>query len=181
MRRNFAILTVGLALSVSLCIPATEQARADTDHGCGSLQNIGSENYGRVDTSHGALYFTQPHEVYGDDFCNIGIPVNGQFQILDDETGAGGCLSVNTSDGEVIMESAAACGTSGGKGYPWDRWTAISIQYHSNQLWMFQSVYEPGFCIENDQSSLLSVATTYYEPCDPSNHYQWFGWQGSNL
>ena len=70
-------------------------------------------------------------------FCNVGISVNGEFGIATENPSRDvtGCFSMNTTYDDVNIDSASACALNGGAGYPWDRWNAISIEYHGNQLW----------------------------------------------
>ena len=84
-----------------------------------------------------------------------------------------GCLALNSSDGYITLDPPSACELDGGAGYPWDRWTAMSIEYHSDQLWMFQSADKTADCMQVDAGDDLA----FWAGCDTSSHYQWFQWQ----
>jgi len=169
--KNLVMLTAGLALAVSFLAPTA--AQADTNHGCNFLQNIGPEYYG-WDNGAGSFYFKSPATFdYSETFCNLGIPINGQFEVLSNSTD--GCLAIDTTNGLTTVDTPAACALNGGRGYPWDRWTAISIRYHNNQLWMLRSAEYPGYCIHADTAN-GSTATADWVPCNSNDHYQWFNW-----
>jgi hypothetical protein len=151
-------------------------ARADTTEGCNAITAVGVEDAGEIES--GVLYFDEP--LFGDDFCNVSISINGQFQItqINPKTGAElGCLAFNSADADITLDPPSACALDGGAGYPWDRWTAISIEYHSNQLWMFQSADKTADCIAVDPI----YYTAFWAGCDTTDHYQWFEWPGSYL
>jgi hypothetical protein len=59
------------------------------------------------------------------------------------------------------------------------RWNAISIEYHGNQLWEFETdnTDYTDTCIEENSGD----DATQFDFCDASNHYQWFQWQDANL
>jgi hypothetical protein len=191
MRRNLAITTAGLALAFAFCAPAVGHAEtsspADKLQGCGELKDIGNEVYGWV-TEGVAPLLPSNQLLFGaflapnDDllqFCNVSIPISGEFEITNE--GAAGCLAINTTNEAVDQDSASACMLNGGAGYPWDRWNAISIEYHSQQLWMLQSSEYPGYCLYNDSPSNIDAYSAYWEPCNTSDHDEWFAWSGSNL
>jgi hypothetical protein len=128
-----------------------------------------------VVTLGGELAFEDGLEGVGS-FCNVSISINGQFEIAE-ENGSGavtGCLSPRVPDGYIVIDSASACALNGGAGYPWDRWTAISIQYHGHQLWMFENPYVAR-CMEEILDS------GYYYDCNSTLHAQWFSWPGVKL
>jgi hypothetical protein len=167
MRTYLAIAAAGLAMAIWFVAPTA--ARADTIQGCNTLQNVGTE-YDGYDDGGGGFYFSSG---LVDSFCNVSISISGQFEI--ESSLEGGCLSLDTANGHIAVDSRAACEQDGGAGYPWDRWTAISIEYHSNQLWMLQSAEYPGYCVHADLPD-GSTATADWVPCDSSDHYQWFSW-----
>jgi hypothetical protein len=168
LRKIIAILAVALSLGISFV--AAGSARADTPQGCDDLTAIGIEQPGYV-ASTNQLVFGGGEAVY---FCNISIPINGQFEIMD-EPGKG-CLAINTTDLDISEDPASACALNNGAGYPWDRWTAISIEYHGNQLWMLKSA-DNGECIDETGD----VDPAFYASCDTSNHYEWYSWPNSGL
>jgi hypothetical protein len=174
VRRNIAILAaIGLALAVSFSAPT--MARADTTHGCFYITNIGYEQPGYV--ANDFLWFgSGGGETV---FCNVGIPINGEFEIATENNSGAvtGCLAINNTYLAITEDPASACALNGGAGYPWDRWTATSIQYHSNQLWMFKSSYN-GYCMT---PYAPNSAEATYASCDTSNHYEWFQWPNSGL
>ena len=106
-------------------------------------------------------------------FCNISIPINGQFEIQDT---AGGCLAINTAQRDVTADPASACDLNNGAGYAWDRWTAISIEYHSNQLWMLKSA-------DNDECIYATVEESpiTWGTCVTTDHAEWYSWPDSGL
>jgi hypothetical protein len=187
-RKRVAILAAGLALAVTFSAPGT--ARADTNHGCGAITDIGVEEPGYV--YNGNLTFDGFQTA--DIFCNVGIPINGEFEIEDmGPTGFSnlGCLSVTWQNAvgapppTVTLESPKGCAVNNGKGYTWDDWYAKSIEYHSNQLWMLENAYtstnDPalgvGPCMNTDVDGLRAGTSV----CDANDHYEWFSWPGSNL
>lgn len=176
MRKTLPILAAGIALSISFFAPAT--AHADTTHGCGKFTAIGVEQ-NAYDAGGGQIYFISAEVIPGDTWCNVGIPINGQFEIEDTGPNGTGCMAINNTAGTVSLDPPSACALNNGAGYPWDRWTATSIEYHSNQLWVFHSA-DPtfsGLCIVEPYSG--SPAT--YTSCDTTSHYQWFSWPNSGL
>jgi hypothetical protein len=174
--KNLAVLTAGLGLALSFLAPAA--AQADTNHGCDELQNIGTEYYG-LDDGGGHFYFLSASGYSNENFCNLGIPINGEFEILSKYTG--GCLAIDTTNVLTTVDTASACAQDGGRGYAWDRWTAISIKYHNNQLWMLQSAEYPGYCIHAETPNPNFTATADWVPCNSSDHYQWFNWYDVGL
>ncbi len=168
MRRVIAVLAVGLALVISFSTAGS--ARADTTQGCYDITAIGIEQEGYV--SGDTLIFGDGAGGY---FCNVSIPINGQFEIEDANPGYG-CMAVNTTARDISEDSSAACALNNGAGYTWDRWTAISIEYHSNQLWMFKNVNN-GECMDE----VTYADPTFYASCNTSNHYEWFSWPYSGL
>jgi hypothetical protein len=136
---------------------------------------VGIEQEGWVD---GVGVLTFGGSAGGGWFCNVSIPINGQFEIenADPPYASLGCLSVNTALQTISNESPAGCAINNGAGYPWDRWTAIGISYHSHQAYMFKNVYN-GKCI----AAITSGQSAYYTTCNTSDHYQWFEWPGSGL
>jgi hypothetical protein len=168
--KNLAVVTAGLALAVSFLAPAA--AQADTNHGCNYLQNIGTEYFG-LDNDAGSFYFYSIDGFDNEIFCNLGIPISGQFEILSGSSQ--GCLAIDTTNGLTTVDTPSACAQDGGRGYAWDRWTAMSIKYHNNQLWMLRSAEYTGYCIHADTGN-GTTATADWVPCNSSDHYQWFSW-----
>ncbi len=168
MRKIIAILAVGLTLGISLS--AAGSARADTTQGCYYITAIGIEQDGYVASDQ--LIFGGGSPQY---FCNVSIPINGQFEIEDADPGYG-CLAINTKDLDISEDPSTACALNNGAGYPWDRWTAISIEYHGNQLWMFKSA-DTGECIDETGD----VESAFYATCNTSYHSEWFSWDYSGL
>ena len=176
MHRYIVILVAALGVLISLCAPASAaSANYPFGQNCNVFSSVSTEELGHI-AGNGVLYF---NDVSGDEFCNTPIRVNGQFEIYDISASiSGGCLAVNTTTGYVVEDPDSACQQDGGNGYPWDRWTAISIEYHSNQLWMFQSAYN-GYCIYDDPSKYGEAAI--YNSCNNSSHDEWYSWPNSNL
>lgn len=179
MRRNFAILAAtGLALATLFAVPAT--ARADTTHGCDYIKAIGNETIGGLsDGDAGELLFDGNEAAII--FCNVGISINGEFEIATENSSGHvtGCLAMNATSYDVDVDPASACALNGGAGYPWDRWNAISIEYHGNQLWEFETdnTDYTDTCMEENSGD----GASQFDFCDASNHYQWFQWQDANL
>jgi hypothetical protein len=172
--KNLIVLTAGLALAVSILAPTAAQAQAaDQNHGCGEMQNIGTEYYG-ADDGAGGFYFN----IFGDDpnetFCNYGIAINGQFEIYSEYSA--GCLAVDTTSGLITVDTEQGCDTYNGEGYQFDRWTAFGIKYHNNQLWMLRNVEYPLICIKAATPNGYGIAEPYLAGCDSGNHYEWFSW-----
>jgi hypothetical protein len=120
-------------------------------------QNYGSENGGTFD-----FWPVINAYYYGKVFCNHSIAINGQFQIRDENST--GCLAINSTTGLVDVDTASACATNGGDGYPWDRWTAIGIKYHSQQLWVLRSAAYPSYCLHADLPNANGVSAADWVP-----------------
>jgi hypothetical protein len=166
MYRKLAALTGGLVLSFALAIPAAANAAAvrssgparpaDTNHGCGVLFDQGNGK---------SSAFTA---------CNVSIPINGEFEMALENSNE--CLAVNSTAGDIDVDSASACQSSGGAGDTWDRWTATKEGSSGGAtIWEFKNQFN-GECMYDDQQ-----ASIIYTTCSSTNHFEWFTWPGSNL
>jgi hypothetical protein len=165
MHRKFAALTGGLVLAVALAIPAAANAAAvrpsgtvrpaDTNHGCGELFDQGNgENSGQ--------------------YCNYSIPISGEFEMVNPANNE--CLAVNTSEGVIDNDAAAACSANGGDGDKWDRWTATQEGTSGGaRIWEFKNQYN-GDCLYDDKQPAV-----IYAACSSTDHFEWWTWPGSNL
>jgi hypothetical protein len=142
----------------------------DTPHGQGALWDEGNGGYGYVSGQGGGLEFNKsgPESI----FTNLGIPINGQFQI---EAVGNGCLAIATN-GSVGEDTHANCAAYGGEGAIWDRWNAINEgMYDGDQVWELKNA-DGGKCLYDDKQSPAVVTT-----CIATDHFEWFAWPGSNL
>jgi hypothetical protein len=90
------------------------------------------------------------------------------------------CLAVNSSDGDIDVDSAAACTSNGGEGDSWDRWTAIkeSGPGVSPIVWEFKNQFftKTSECMYDD-----TQPSPIYAACNNSDVFEWWTWPGSNL
>ena len=181
MRHNVASLTAGITLAAALFAPATAHAGAaspglGSPNGCGDIYDLG------INSTIGSFWAAGSNVTAGiGDYCNIPVSPSGYFEIYQvTQTSSGpeyGCLDVNSSelyDGhpEVTVEGPAGC-DSGGNGYSWDHWSAIS---EGSGVWAFENAYEKQ-CMYLDEG--VAIVTS----CGSAgtDRFQQFEWPGSNL
>jgi hypothetical protein len=175
MHRKLAALTGGLALAFTFAIPAAANAATVRESGTAAVARPAAGGCGGVfDQGNG-----EELNASGiNDFCNVSIPINGEFEMVADGTSQ--CLAVNSSDGDIDVDSAAACTSNGGEGDSWDRWTAIkeSGPGVSPIVWEFKNQFftKTSECMYDD-----TQPSPIYAACNNSDVFEWWTWPGSNL
>jgi hypothetical protein len=171
MYRRIAALTGGLALAFTFAIPAAANATAVRASGTAAVALPAEVNCGGL-FDQGNSKQLSADGIF--DFCNVSIPINGEFEIVAEGTTE--CLAVNSTDGDIDLDSATACQSSGGEGNTWDRWTASSDgSVGGATIWEFKNQFN-GDCMYDD-----TQPTVIYAACNSSDRFEQMTWPGSNL
>jgi hypothetical protein len=179
MHRRIAALAGGLALAFTFAIPAAANVAAvRASHPAASARPADANNCGGIFNEGNG---EGPYMAGGGvtKFCNVSIPINGEFEIV--ASGTSECLALDSTAQDIDLDSAAACTSSGGKGDTWDRWTAIQeVPANENggtAIWEFQNQFNgENQCLYDDTQDPAIYAT-----CNNSDHFEWWTWPGSNL
>lgn len=171
MYRKIAALTGGLALAFTFAIPAAANAAAVRASGTAAVARPAEANCGGIFDQGNGKQFSALGNF---DFCNVSIPINGEFEMAAE--GSTECLAVNSTDGDIDLDTSTACQSSGGKGDTWDRWTATAEGSSGGAtIWEFRNQFN-GDCMYDDTQEPV-----IYAACTNSDHFEWWTWPGSNL
>jgi hypothetical protein len=104
-------------------------------------------------------------------FCLVNLG-GGEFEIVDSRND--GCLSINTTTGDVSEQNATGCQLNGGHGYLYDRWSN-PVHYVDGDVTDVEIANEDGGgCIYGD------TTPAEYVTCDLSTTHrdlaEWFDW-----
>lgn len=173
MRGKLAVLCGGMMVAALLAVPAS--AHADTDHGCEYMKDVGNDFNNPIGFAYavgGALEF---YGAPGQDLlCNIGVPIDGVFEITDLNSN-NGCVGVDSVTNEIVVETSAACAVYGGDGYAWDDWTATPYNDGGYTVYELRNAYT-GECMYDDEQIPAVEAN-----CIPTDHFEWFYWPDVGL